>query len=221
MTAINYQTLGDLNFDYSEYVLSGAYYDSTLLNLKENSKPYRAIKRKRDNLEDVIYYESIAQDNDSILSVVAMSDTEKKGYFQSYIETLKLEEEASKKAVKSSKNSFGPAQSSITKKGKSFYFYNPTTVAFGKNEFIRIWGDRALESNWRWSSESVKSDLEAVDEIAKTAEKEQQKRYSVDYYLTQIPTEEKVLDSIAKERNFAYYQLGLIYKDKFKEYEYF
>jgi len=219
LTAINYQTLGDLNFDYSEYVLSGAYYDSTLLNLKENSKPYRAIKRKRDNLEDVIYYESIAEDKDSILSVVAMTDAEKKGYFQSYIETLKLEEEASKKAVKSSKNSFGPAQSSITKKGKSFYFYNPTTVAFGKNEFIRIWGDRALESNWRWSSESVKPDLEAVDEIAKAAKKEQQKRYSVDYYLTQLPTEEKVLDSIAKERNFAYYQLGLIYKDKFKEYE--
>ena len=45
-------------------------------------------------------------------------------------------------------------------------------MAFGKNEFIRIWGDRALESNWRWSSESVKSDLEAVDEIAKTAEQE-------------------------------------------------
>jgi hypothetical protein len=147
-----------------------------------------------------------------------MSDAEKKGHFQSYIETLKLEEEASKKAAESTKNSFGPTQSSITKKGKSFYFYNPTVV-FGKNEFIRIWGDRALESNWRWSSESVKSDLEAVDEIAKTAEQEQQKRYSVDYYLTQLPTEEKVLDSIAKERNFAYYQLGLIYKDKFKEYE--
>ena len=107
LTATNYQTLGDLNFDYSEYVLAGAYYDSTLLNLKEKSKPYRVIKRKRDNLEDVIYYESIAQDNDSILSVVAMSDTEKKGYFQSYIETLKLEEEASKKAAESSKNSFG------------------------------------------------------------------------------------------------------------------
>ena len=219
LKAINYQTLGDLNFDDSEYSLAGSYYDSTLVNLKENSKPFRAIKRKRDNLEDVIYYESIVRDNDSILNIVGMSDLDKQAYFQSYIESLKLEEEASKKAAKSSKNSFGPSQNNVTKKGKLFYFYNPTTVAFGKNEFIRIWGDRALEPNWRWSSESTKSDLEAVDEIAKTAEKEQQKRYSVDYYLTQLPTEEKVLDSIAKERNFAYYQLGLIYKNKFKEYE--
>jgi hypothetical protein len=37
--------------------------------------------------------------------------------------------------------------------------------------------------------------------------------------LTQLPTQENVLDSISKERNFAYYQLGLIYKDKFKEYK--
>jgi tetratricopeptide (TPR) repeat protein len=43
--------------------------------------------------------------------------------------------------------------------------------------------------------------------------------FDVDFYIAQIPTEEKVIDSIAKERNFAYYQLGLIYKEKFKEYE--
>jgi len=222
LKAVNYQTLGDLNFDYSEYSLAGSYYDSTLLSLKENSKSFRVIKRKRENLEDVIYYESIAQDNDSILSVVAMSDADKETYFQSYIETLKLEEEASEKAAASSGSALGASQNIVTKKGKSFYFYNPTTVAFGKNEFIRIWGDRALESNWRWSSKSAQTDTEVTDEIAKAAEaieEEKQKRYSVDFYLAQIPTEEKVLDSIAKERNFAYYQLGLIYKDKFKEYK--
>jgi Flp pilus assembly protein TadD len=219
LTATNYQILGDLNFDYSEYSLAGSYYDSTLLNLKENSKPFREIKRKRDNLEDVIYYETIARDNDSILNVVAMSDSEKESYFQSYIEILKAEGEALKKADKSSENSFGPSQNLGFQNGKSFYFYTPTTVAFGKNEFIRIWGDRALETNWRWSSKSTQSDLKVDNEIAKVAEEQQQKRFSVEYYLTQLPTQENVLDSISKERNFAYYQLGLIYKDKFKEYK--
>jgi len=219
LTATNYQILGDLNFDYSEYSLAGSYYDSTLLKLKENSKRFRVIKRKRDNLEDVIYYESIAQDNDSILSVVAMSDPEKEAYFQSYIEVLKSEEEASKKAAKSSGSSYGSALKSTTKKGKTFYFYNPTTVAFGKNEFIRIWGDRVLETNWRWSSKAAKVDSKEVDQIAKAKQEEKQKRFSVDFYLAQLPTQEKVLDSIAKERNYAYYQLGLIYKEKFKEYK--
>ena len=219
LTATNYQILGDLNFDYSEYSLAGSYYDSTLLNLKENSKPFREIKRKRDNLEDVIYYETIARDNDSILSVVAMSNKEREAYYQTYIENLKAEAEALKKAEKSSENSFGIAQNSGFKKGKSFYFYSPTTVAFGKNEFIRIWGDRALETNWRWSSESTQQGVKSEDEIVKVSKEEEQKRYSVDYYLAQLPTQENVLDSISKERNFAYYQLGLIYKDKFKEYK--
>ena len=218
LKAVNYQTLGDLNFDYSEYSLAGSYYDSTLLSLKENSKSFRVIKRKRENLEDVIYYESIAQDNDSILSVVAMSDADKETYFQSYIDTLKAEE-ASKKAAASSGNAFETSLNVVTKKGKSFYFYNPSTVAYGKNEFIKVWGDRALETNWRWSSKRTLTDIEAAAETEAAAEQEDQKRYSVDFYLAQIPTEEKVLDSISKERNFAYYQLGLIYKDKFKEYK--
>ena len=218
LTGLNYQSLGDLNFDYSEYSLAGSYYDSTLLSLKENSKSFRAIKRKRDNLEDVIYFESIAQENDSILGIIALSDIEKEAYFQSYIETLKSEEDALKKGTISTGSSFGATQNPITKKGKTFYFYNPTTVAFGKNEFTRIWGDRALEANWRWSSKTSESDLEIPTEIAENSVETDQIRYKVDYYLAQIPSDQTALDSIAKERNFAYYQLGLIYKDKFNDF---
>ena len=219
LTALNYQTLGDLSYDYSEYSKAGSYYDSTLLSLKDNSKSYRAIKRKRDNLEDVIYYESISRDNDSILSLVALSDTDKEAYFQTYIESLKLAEEASEKGAALTGNGFDGSTNAVAKKGKTFYFYNPTSVAFGKNEFIRIWGERALEANWRWSSKTTQSESETVLETENGVDNSDQERFSVDYYLAQIPTEQTALDSIAKERNFAYYQLGLIYKDKFKDYK--
>ena len=219
LTALNYQTLGDLSYDYSEYSKAGSYYDSTLWSLKDNSKSYRAIKRKRDNLEDVIYYESISRDNDSILSLVALSDTDKEAYFQTYIESLKLAEEASEKGAALTGNGFDGSTNVVAKKGKTFYFYNPTSVAFGKNEFIRIWGERALEANWRWSSKTTQSESETVLETENGVDNSDQERFSVDYYLAQIPTEQTALDSIAKERNFAYYQLGLIYKDKFKDYK--
>ena len=219
LKGLNYQTLGDLSYDYSEYSKAGSYYDSTLLALKENSKSFRAIKRKREHLEEVIYYESISRENDSILSLVALSDVDKVVYFQTYIESLKLAEEASKKAQASIGNGFGGSQNVLTKKGKTFYFYNQTTVAFGKNEFIRIWGERALEANWRWSSKRTQSETETVLETEKDVDNTDQERFSVDDYLAQIPTDQIALDSIAKERNFAYYQLGLIYKDKFKDYK--
>jgi len=43
--------------------------------------------------------------------------------------------------------------------------------------------------------------------------------FNVAYYKEQIPKSEKVLDSITQTRNDAYYNLGLIYKEQFKEYE--
>ena len=46
-----------------------------------------------------------------------------------------------------------------------------------------------------------------------------EERLDPQFYISKIPSEEKAIDSISKERNFAYYQLGLIYKEKFKEYD--
>ena len=218
LTALNYRILADLNFDYSEYSLAGSYYDSTLLSLKKNSKSFRAIKRKRENLEDVIYYEAVARDRDSILGLVELSDLEKETYFQAFIDNLKKEEEALKKTTASKKGSFGLSPTASNKKDKTFYFYNPTTVAFGKNEFARIWGERALETNWRWSNKTVQKEKISKKDSKEVQKKSDKSRFTVAYYLAQIPTEKIVLDSISKERNFAYYQLGLIYKDKFKEY---
>jgi hypothetical protein len=40
-----------------------------------------------------------------------------------------------------------------------------------------------------------------------------------DFYLKQLLTTQAAIDSIGMERNKAYYQLGVIYKEKFKEYE--
>ena len=218
LTALNYRILADLNFDYSEYSLAGSYYDSTLFSLKENSKPFRAIKRKRDNLEDVIYYETVARNTDSILNLVELSQPQKEAYFQSYIEKLKLEEAVQKRVNSKTGGSFSQLKNETSKKDKSFYFYNPTTVAFGKNEFVRIWGERALQTNWRWSNKTPQSEEVTRNESEEVQQKEDKRRFTVEYYLAQIPSEEMLLDSIANERNFAYYQLGLIYKDKFKEY---
>lgn len=218
LVALNYRILADLNFDFSEYSLAGSYYDSTLLSLKENSKAFRDIKRKRDNLEEVIFYESIVKKTDSIIRLVELSDDEKETYFQTFIDDLKLQEEVKKNRVIKRKSFAGPSLITTNKKDKTFYFYSPTTVAFGKNEFVRIWGKRALETNWRWSNNTIQNQEVFKQDIKETQKEGDDSRFTVAYYLEQIPTKKTVLDSIAKERDFAYYQLGLIYKDKFKEY---
>ena len=61
-------------------------------------------------------------------------------------------------------------------------------------------------------------DVREKKKAEKNQNEEDKSRFTVDYYLAQLPKEKMVLDSISKERNFAYFQLGLINKDKFKEY---
>ncbi|MFL1010617.1 type IX secretion system periplasmic lipoprotein PorW/SprE [Flavisericum labens] len=231
LNAKNYETLGDMNFDASIYATAGKYYDSTMGSLVENSKPYRVIKRKRDNLEDVIYYEAVAKVNDSILRLVNFSDAEKLAYFESVVEDLKAKAEEEKKAQEAAERNsglitvnnqlgtqrIGPANN---QQASTFYFYNPTTVAYGKNEFVKIWGDRKLEDNWRWSSKAISgggNTSVSVDDVLASASEDE--RFDPQFYISKIPSEEKKIDSISRERNYAYYQLGLIYKEKFKEYE--
>ncbi len=224
LQSVNYQTLAEINFNNAEYKTAGAYYDSTITFLQEKSKQWRRVKKKRENLADVIKYEDIAAENDSILKIAGMSEAEQLAFFTDY--TTKLKETAIKDSLEAikleekiaNKEFYEKSKTTQIDKGGTFYFYNPSTVAYGKQEFRKIWGDRKLEDNWRLSSKkSVLDDIEdTAVEQAPIAENE---RYKPETYLAKIPTDQKVLDSLSKDRDFAYYQLGLIYKEKFKELE--
>jgi len=257
----NYRNIGEIYFREAKYKTAGLYYDSTLIRLDNRTKEFKNIKKKRFNLDDVIKYETIAQQNDSILTVVAMNETDRTQYYEKFIAKLKIEDEkkaklAAEKAKKeanllaSQKNSLNPtfleAKGNIPLSkantvssnlppglpedinSNTFYFYNPLTVEYGKKEFISKWGKRELKDNWKWSSFKEKNatfdskiEQDSVDDMLdeKKEEPVSNPLYSTNFYLKQIPSDKKLLDSLAKDRNFAYYQLGLIYKEKFKEYE--
>ena len=227
LQAINYQNLAEINFDNAAYKNAGAYYDSTLTFLEQNSRQWRRVSKKRENLADVIKYEEIASVNDSILRIAGMSEAEKLAFFTDY--TTKLKDKAIQDSIARIKNEESIANQEFFKKGKgaagptkgsTFYFYNSTTVAYGKQEFKKRWGDRRLEDNWRLSTKRSTFDDFEEDEGKKTqAPIAENELYKPETYISRIPTEKTAIDSIAKDRNFAYYQLGLIYKEKFKEYE--
>jgi tetratricopeptide (TPR) repeat protein len=260
LVASNYRNIAEIYFKTAKYPIAGKYYDSTLVKLKERTREFRKIKKKRINLDDVIKYETIAQQNDSILSVVVLDETGQKRFYEDYIAKLKKSDElkaklATQKAekeanllaaknagggslLKQDKNNLvGGAKNSAasnpglfdmgddTKSG--FYFYNTTTVAYGKKEFANKWGKRTLKDNWRWSMDTntdvvIEEEQEKdqiVEKKSEGEEKSEEPKYTVAYYLKQLPTEAKFIDSLATARNFAYYQLGLIYKEKFKENE--
>jgi len=224
LNALNYENLAEYNFDANSYKSAGAYYDSVLTNLEENTKKSRNIKKKLDNLEDVIKYEDIAQYTDSVITLYEMPVAAQKEYFDAYISDLKVAQENAQKKEKDKITagfaSFEKSKGGKENKGK-FYFYNITSLGYGRNEFKNKWGNRELEDDWRWSNKTVStiavnSEENIENEIIQVPLTEDEK-FSTDFYVNRIPQDVKVIDSLKAERNFANYQLGLIYKEKFKE----
>ncbi|MFC7774816.1 tetratricopeptide repeat protein [Flavobacterium sp. GCM10027622] len=248
LQAQTYKNLATIYFDRTEYVTAGKYYDSTLIRLVKKNKEYFAIAKKRENLNDVIKYEGIVKHNDSILNIVSLSQADRLSFFEKHIADLKAKDDAKKEFEKKQREaeenargvqdikpnldistgrktlsqdpSLSPPGFNTGQDKGLFYFYTPTTVAYGKVEFQKRWGKRALKDNWRWS---VLTENETTDGEVKTNEVKKDEPvselYTTEYYLKKLPTSQVVLDSLARDRNFANYQLGVIYKEKFLEQE--
>ncbi|AGC76479.1 protein involved in gliding motility SprE [Nonlabens dokdonensis] len=240
----NYSALGKISFDQSKFVNAGKYYDSAIANYTPRTKEHRLVSKKRNNLEDVIFYEGHRRSADSIFKVLAMSPKQQEQYYQDYIDSLKAEEEriaeeAEIEAAKAAQDqtafskinnnkvtrrgktgpSFGAPGSNVRTGGSTsastFYFFNQQTVARGKIDFRKKWGKRDLKDNWRRKDKKEELETATVTEDV-VEEVEVRPEFTTEFYTSTLPEGKFVLDSIAKSRNFAYYQLGVIYKEKFK-----
>ena len=216
LIAKNYNELAELYFRNKDYLQAGLYYDSTLSELNSRTREFKKIKRKRENLNDLIFYETIAMQLDSTIRLINMPDATRKSYFSKYVTKLKDKEKKSQKK----NNNLGSSNSITTftdSESALFYFYNTTAVSYGKNDFKNRWGNRRLQDNWRWSiSTSNIKDKESLDQVNSI---NKDSVFSVGYYIGLIPNDPILIDSLNKRRNDAYFRLGSIYKDQFDEYQ--
>lgn len=240
LKARNYLDIGEIYFNTAKYELAGNYYDSAISILPTRSREAYKIAKKRESLHDVVLFEKMAKENDSILYIVNLSDSDRKVYFQNYADELRKQDfrklNAELGGDSGANNVFNMPDfgSAIEKsmqasggagQGKTgFYFYSQNAVSYGKLDFKKRWGNRALADNWRWNSSvgtsntDVEEDLDVVADSA-TSEKFDDPRYNVETYLKEVPTDLDEIASIKKDRDFAYFQLGSIYSEKFAEFE--
>ena len=253
LAASNYRNIGTIYFKATNYPLAAKYYDSTLVKLNPKTREFYKIQKKRKDLDEAIRLETSIKRNDSILNVLALSPSERNAYYEKHIVAIKkqdsiklVKEEIQKQKLANIERNLTassadpgavatvpglqnkaaylpPSDNQQTEATNTFYFYNPKTVAFGKLEFKKMFGNRALVENWLYSNvkkganeptEEVTADNDVIKEKAV-----EEPRYTLAYYLNQLPTQSSAIDSITKERNTGYYQLGVVYKEKFKEYD--
>lgn len=257
LIASNYRNIGNMYFKNTDYSVAAKYYDSTLVSLEPKTREHIRITKVRKDLDEVIGLELIAKTNDSILKIVAMSDTERVAYFEDYIGKLKKSDEEKRLLAEKQKeiqknidrNNLSstddatpgsvdqpgarpPQQKSpappttagisSTNTSNIFYFYNPSIVSYGKIEFKKKFGNRTLEGNWRVATKiDTSNDAEANKELVEEEKEiatQETPQYNTAFYIGMLPNSQAEIDRVAKDRNFAYYQLGIIYKEKFKEY---
>ena len=209
-----YEKLGNLYFKDAEYQFASAYYDSVLqVSTDSVDIRIRRIKRKYKNLASLIKFEDVVTINDSIVRIASLPKDEQKLFFESYIEKLKkADEEAAQ--LRLNQLAFGTSDVGLQSgnKGK-WYFYNNQSLSFGKTEFQKTWGNRRLEDDWRWAE---KATIGGSKEKDSAKVKKVNLKYDLDTYLSAIPVEKETIDSLKIDRNQALYELGLIYKEQFK-----
>jgi len=214
-----FERLGNINFNQQEYLLASAYYDSVLTLSSEKfdeEKRIRRIRRKNKGLVTLRKYENLIKKNDSVLQLVAMTPDERTIYFEKYIEKIKKEDEERKQQLLNAQsfgNQLGGGGIALNNNAGKWYFYSSQSKSFGKTEFVNIWGNRTLADNWRWSD---KTTVELNEEEEESGEEKIDKRYELSTYLEAIPKETEAIAKLEEDRNDALYQLGLIYKEQFK-----
>ena len=209
----NFQDLADFHFSKGAYLKSGSFLDKLLPLFDEKTTVYKKLKRKRDNLDEVIAYEKTVQDTDSILGLIALSKSAQLAYFENYIE-----EKQQKVGKKLQQENAQKRFQFLNRTKSSFYFYNPNQLLQGKQTYLANWGNRANVDNWRSASAIINLSLEEENgELLKegTASIIQETPES---FIAELPKTEREKDSLILLNQKAYLQLGMIYKEKFNDF---
>lgn len=246
--SFSYHKLGLLYFDeLKKYPLAKAYYDSAYKIMPEDESIYQEVATRQSVLTDFIKQINTIETNDSLVSLAKMDSSSLNDIFMAQRnERIEKEKEEERKRQRAERNQAannkttafeqGPNIQTNTAPGGGFYFYDPSTVAQGRNTFKRTWGNRSLQDNWRIkrtqvfeednsndeqsspqnTQADVGEDLSEEDIIAQEREK----------FFNSIPFEQEQQEKLLNEMEVAYYKLGNIYnfdlqekKDAIETYE--
>ncbi len=229
--ALSCLTLGDIYFQDKAYKNAQSYYDSAMVVIDETYPDYNSIVERYNSLTRLTDNLYTVEREDSLQHLASLSDAERTALVTQWIQEAREEEERQRQlesAQMMDRSFYRMNQSRMglnrRQQGSGWYFYNPTTVAYGKVEFQQIWGNRKLEDNWRRGNKKLASQFE-MEELAEAEEAEAETENRIedpmsrDYYLQDVPvTEEDMALSHQRIRD-ALFNAGRIFKIDFENYE--
>jgi tetratricopeptide (TPR) repeat protein len=229
--ALSSITLAEVYFDRKNYIHSGNYYDSAMVIIDESYPNYESISKKYTQLNKLVENLKTVETQDSLLRLAgldkAVLDKLIVGWIE--IEKKKQEESLSSESEGGDGTAYYRANSSrmrLSNTGSSFYFYNTSTVSYGKKEFAKLWGERKNENDWRRKNKSVSNldesgepiEAELADQLIEEETREDDP-LKPEFYKQDIPfTDSLKLASHLKIRD-GLFDAGSILKNEFNDFE--
>jgi len=213
--------LADMYFEEKKYEPAQKYYDSTMTKINDENDRFLEIKTRAETLTELIVnLNTISSLSDDI--VICEADDEKKNeLLKNRQKRIQAEMDEKLRLAQEALDAANEAAAASGSTG-SFWAYNPILKTKGKEYFLDVWGNRPLEDNWRRKYKTQSFNTTEENEV----KGENQEVVKGDFYVPTI--EELKADlpcdpsdlSIAKEAIAkAYYDNGLIYKEKYDDFE--
>jgi tetratricopeptide (TPR) repeat protein len=249
--ALSFKSIADIYFKNEMFKPAYQYYDSTLTVMTEESKNYEEVLERRDVLSLLVPQLNIIYAKDSLIRLADMDPAERDKLIELYIDREKRMLEKKKQLEKKSSgdNFYYGGGSSYRSTGPQtgsgqWYFYNPSAKEMGKQEFIRIWGNRKLTDNWRRKNKSVVSTQSELAEPGEpmdpgfppdnenqqeqTDNKQTQDQTTAQAPEDRVPTKKELLaglpldkesyDKAMLERDLSKFEAGMIFLEQLKNY---
>ncbi len=233
--ALSYLKLAELDYNDENYVSSKFYYDSTLNFMAKNDQRYPDLEERDRVLDNLVKQLNIIAEEDSLQKLAALPEAQRQRAIKDILARKEREEEEKKEAEETAKqqqqlenfkgnNPQNPQQQQPQGPVSNWYFYNTAARATGYNDFIKKWGRRKLEENWRRKNKtSVTADdtqeTNAVDSLPTEVKKEEPKGTPEEQLEAGLPTTPEKLEKSNDRLIDAYYNAGTIYKDGLEAYD--
>jgi tetratricopeptide (TPR) repeat protein len=224
-------TLADWYYAKPDYVNAQCYYDSAVSFIDEKYPDYKILQAKAASLTNLVKNMNMVNFEDSVLALSGKSQVDIEAVINARIEAeRKAEEEQNQKKLEADQALQEMAENNqqsntATAGSNGWYFYNPSAKISGHKEFIKYWGSRKLEDNWRRKSKTSVSFGETLTDA--TGEKKETKtdkakitnKLSRDYYLQNIPFSDSAKMDANKKISTGLFNMGVIYGEELKDYK--
>ena len=221
-----YQKLAEIKLDqFKDYRATKYYLDSALSFIQAEDPVVQQLKEKKASLDTYVFHFERIDKNDSLIKLASLPKEEQVLRVQEFISSekqrladLKKEDVPTKStSIFDNLLAFGDTGNEST-----FYFGNGAALQQGAIEFVRTWGNRPLQDNWRrkaalFQSSTQPEPLSSAAATGAEAPSDSTGLPSLETLLASIPKSPAQLEQANSDLEESYFEMGKVLFFQLKE----